>query len=54
MKDLIGRTVHVADASPRGWVGRVRSLTGTVFIIMDIATGRWHFVDHTRQKVTPR
>ncbi|BCO56062.1 hypothetical protein MINTM005_13060 [Mycobacterium intracellulare] len=50
--NLIGKTVHVRDASPRGWIGTVRSLSGSVYIIVD-QRGVWHMVDHTRREVTP-
>lgn len=46
-----GRTVHVRNTRPSGWVGTVRSLTGTTYTIV-APNGARKFVDYTRQEVT--
>lgn len=50
--NLVGRHVHVRGPGPKGWVGTVRSLSGSVCTIVD-RNGVWHMVDYTRQEVTP-
>lgn len=49
--NLVGKYVHVRDASPRGWTGTVRSLSGSVYIIVD-DNGVWRTVDYTRREIT--
>jgi hypothetical protein len=47
---MIGKMVHVRDASPSGWIGMVRAQTGTTLTIVT-ATGAWKLIDMTRREV---